>query len=324
MSRFGPPVPYDATAIRPDYTSLPAPVRERIAAEIGGDPVEIRPAGGGFTGGFAARLRSEAGIERFVKAAGPDLPFVVDAYRREARFNGALPAEVPTPELRFVATVEDWTVLGSEAVPGRAVKLPLAPAELDRLLNAWAEASEVLSPVPDALREHLEPMPVDFLRNFTAVAGGQADPFPVPESLHGRLDDLVELESLLEAALTADAVAHGDLRPDNMIVGSDRAWICDWEGLLAAPWFDTLGFLIVAHGDGHDAESRFWKHPTASGVADEQLDSALAAFASYYLSKCVEPPPERVSPHLRRHQRWNGLAAADWLAARRGWKLTTL
>ncbi|WP_100445840.1 phosphotransferase family protein [Glycomyces xiaoerkulensis] len=323
MSRFGTPVPYDATAVRLEHSALPAPVRERIAKELGAEPVEVRPAGGGFTGGFAALVRSGSGAELFVKAAGPDMPFVVGAYRLEAEVNPALPEGVPVPRLRFAAEVEGWTVLGFEAVRGRAPRLPVATRDLDLMLRAWAEASERLAPVPQSLLDlGFGPGPMgEALHRFAGVASGEVEPFPVPPALEGRIDELAELESRLEEVLRADEVIHFDLRTDNMIVGADRAWICDWNGIgVHAAWFDTANFLVVPYGDGHDADRLLRYHPTAVGVADEQIDTVLAAVTGYYLAQGRLDPIEGASPYLREHQWWCGLAAADWLAGRRGWR----
>lgn len=41
MSRFGTPVPYAATAVRPAYDTLPIAVRERIVKELGGMPMVV-------------------------------------------------------------------------------------------------------------------------------------------------------------------------------------------------------------------------------------------------------------------------------------------
>jgi hypothetical protein len=322
MSRFGPTVPYDATAVRDSWSTLPPYVQERVIAELGGKPADIRMAGGGFSGGFAARVRAESGAELFVKAAGPDRPFSLHACRQEARVNTALPQGVPAPRLEFHADIEDWTVLGFEAVDGRAPTLPMSARDLDLMLDAWAQAAAALTPAPQALLDlGVSAVPIDDdLRLFTRIAAGEADPIRVPPALQDRIDELAEIESGIDEAMEADSVMHFDLRPDNMIVGADRAWICDWNWVqVHATWFDTACFLVAAHGDGHDADALFWAHPTAAGLAPDQLDTGLASITGYYLSRSVEPPFPDVSPHMRAHQRWSGLAAADWLARRRGW-----
>lgn len=322
MSRFGPAVPYGATAVRASWETLPAFVRDRVVRELGGGPADVRMAGGGFSGGFAARLRAESGAELFVKAAGADRPWALAAYRQEARVNPALPEGVPAPRLEFAADFEDWTVLGFEAVDGRAPTLPMSPRDLDLMLDAWADAAAALTPAPRSLLDlGVRAHPIDDkLRQFTGVASGAREPFFVPESLRGRVGDLAALESGIDEAMRADAVMHFDLRPDNMILGEDRAWICDWNWVqVHAPWFDTACFLVAAHGDGHDADALFWGHPTAAGVAPEQLDTALASITGYYLGESAGDLIPDVSPYIREHQRWSGLAAADWLAARRNW-----
>lgn len=322
MSRLGPVIPYDATAVRDSWEALPPYVRERITKELGGAPVDIRMAGGGFSGGFAARVRAASGAELFVKAAGRDKAFALAAYRQEALVNPALPQGVPAPRLEFAADFADWTVLGFAAVDGRAPTLPMTPRDLDLMLDAWAEAAAHLAPPPQQLLDlGVSAVPIDRnLRRFAAVASGEDEPFPVPPALEGRIDELAELERGIDAAMTADAVMHFDLRPDNMILGADRAWVCDWNWVqVHSQWFDTACLLVAAHGDGHDADALFRSHPTAAGVSDEELDTALASITGYYLSQSIDPLIPDVSPYIRAHQKWSGLAAADWLARRRGW-----
>lgn len=318
---LGVPVPYHATAVRPTYADLPPAVRTEIAEHLGGTPAAEKTAGGGFGGGFAARLTAPDGRDLFVKAAGPHQPYVDSAYRTEAEVNRALPPGVPAPRLDFVAHPDDWIVLGFEAPDAVAPRLPLHPRDLNLMLDAWAHAAERLTPAPRALMDlGVTPMPTDGFSHFTRFASGRGMPPPLPDFAARRIDELAVLEQGLSEAIRADAVFHGDLRPDNMVVGAHQAWVCDWNmPNLAACWFDTALFLVVAHGDGHDSEDLFWRHPTAHGVEGEQLDAVLAAAAGYYVSNAAQPPVESASPYLRRHQRWNGLATLDWLASRRGW-----
>ncbi|MEV0650886.1 phosphotransferase [Phytomonospora sp. NPDC050363] len=315
-------VPYDKTAERPGAESLPAEVRAAVERELGGPIVSAPPAGGGFTGGFAAVVTAADGRSLFVKAAGPDKPHVASSYRREAEINVALPAGLPAPKMLFAESAGDWIVLGFEPVTGRAPTLPMAPADLDVMLAAWADAAERLAPVPQALRaagiRTLAEDAGDQFHNFTRAAAGEA---PLHRAVSPRhLGELAELELGVYPAVAADAVTHGDLRPDNMILTASGAMICDWNWpSIAAPWFDTVFLLITAHGDGHDADRLFFAHPTAVGVTGEQLDSVLAAAAGYYLDRAQQNPIPGVSSYLRRHQAWCGEAALAWLAARRGW-----
>jgi thiamine kinase-like enzyme len=158
------------------------------------------------------------------------------------------------------------------------------------------------------------------MRIFQAVAAGETPPFPLPPWIAGRWDELADLECGIDHVMTSQQVSHGDLRPDNLVIGADRAWICDWSKPRFMPqWVDTVCLLSVAHGDGHDAERLFWAHPTAKDVAAEQLDTLLAAITGGMLRGWPEAPSRIVSPSIQEHMRWNGLAASDWLATRCGW-----
>jgi hypothetical protein len=315
------PLDYDATAIRPSYDSLPEAVRRRITAELGGEPVSVTIAGGGFTTGFAARVRDSAGAELFVKAAGPHPPEVHDLYRSEARVTAALPPEVPAADVRFHADVDGWTVTGFEALQGRPFTLPMRPEALDLMLDAWAVAARALNPPSRQLvASGIRPKTADNLRVFQSVASGDMPPVPLPPKLQGRGAELAAIEAGIERVFVTDQVTHGDLRPDNFFLGRERAWICDWsKPRYTPPWVDTVNVLIIANGDGHDADRRFWSHPTADGVTAGELDTVLAAITGALLDGWEDAPRTVVSPAIHDHMRWAALAAADWLAQRRGW-----
>jgi aminoglycoside phosphotransferase (APT) family kinase protein len=321
VTRFGSPPPLDATAVRPGYLELPDRVRRRIARELGGEPDMIRIAGGGYTRGFAARLRSGSGHELFIKAAGPDTPLVRDMYRQEARVTAALPPVLPAPRLLFADEADEWSVAGFEAVQGEPVTLPMTPETVRRLLETWAETAATLTPPPIALVDlGIRVKTGRSLKAFTPVAAGEQAPFALPPRLRGRIDELAALEAPIDALLVSDRVSHTDLRVDNMIIGEGRAWICDWtKPAYMAPWIDTVTLLLAAHADGHDADGLFWSNPTAADVAPEELDTALTAITGALLCGWSDRPDNLISPAIDDLMRWSGLAAADWLAQRRGW-----
>lgn len=135
-------------------------------------------------------------------------------------------------------------------------------------------------------------------------------------------DALAELESRWAAAVVADSAIHCDLRLDNVIIdAAGAAWICDWNWpCLGAAWFDTVQVLLVPYGLGADADAALRRHPTARGVAPEQIDAVLAGFAGAFFDNAVRPPIADCSPYLRAHQRLSGHAALDWLTVRRRWR----
>lgn len=321
MTDFGPPPALDATADRPGWNTLPDAVRRRAAAELGSAVASAAIAGGGFTVGFAARLRAESGAELFLKAAGPGAPVVRAMYRDEGRHAAALPPELPAPRLRFSEEIEDWIVLGYEAVQGVPVRVPLSPETVRILLDTWAEAAEILrTPPPSLVAEDLPPKNFDGYKHFRPVAAGEQPAFPLPPRLKGRIDELAELESGVDDAIAGEQVSHSDLRLDNMILAEGRAWICDWNyPAYMAQWVDTVNLLLAVHADGHDADGLLRSHPTAAGVPDEHIDAVLAALAGGLLRGWPDRPDNMASRAVDDQMRWTGLAAADWLANRRHW-----
>ncbi|MEU9395941.1 phosphotransferase [Streptomyces sp. NPDC048324] len=315
---------YNATAVRPHWQDLPQDVCQLIAQHLGGEVQGGPSTGSGFTSGFAAVLRGTSGPQ-FIKAVNStDNAVVADCYRREALINQALPAPIPAPRLQWIEEQDGWVVLGIEAVDGgRLPATPWKPDELKATLDAYTITAEALA-TPPARLQHIGLKPVgadgDFAdwRNLArGVTPTNVLPSWMPLDL---LDVLAGLESGWREAVAGNAVLHHDLRQDNVLIDTyGTAWICDWNWpCLGASWFDLVLLLATAYADGHDATSLFIQHPTARGVADEQLDATLAALAGFFLTSGGQPPAEW-SPHIRQHQTWCGEVTLRWLADRRGW-----
>lgn len=319
-----PPVPYDATADRPDWAELPAGLRDALAARLGGHPVTVRPAGAGFTRGFAAVLTGPTGEPVFVKAAAlAEQRHLVDWYAHEAAVLTRLPAGLPVPRPRWALTEAGWYALALTAVDGHTPRLPWEPAELDAALTAYAEVAAALAAPPADLVALGLPRLADLARDdilwWGEVAAGREPAPALPP--WAPLPGLAALESRLPAyADAAPGLAHCDLRVDNVLLDADgRAWICDWNWLCHGPtWFDLVTLLITGYASGLDADAAFAGHPAAAGAPADALDVTLAALSGYLLTSAAAGP-STASPHIRAHQRWSGEQALSWLAARQGW-----
>ncbi|WP_244317017.1 phosphotransferase family protein [Micromonospora terminaliae] len=319
-----PPVPYEATALRPGWAELPAGLRDALAARLGGAPVTVRPAGAGFTRGFAAVLHGPAGEPVFVKAAPlAEQRHLVDWYAHEAAVLARLPAGLPVPRPRWALTEAGWYALALDAVDGHTPRLPWEPAELHAALTAYAEVAAALATPPAELVALGLPRLGDLAREDIlwwgeVVAGCEPAPALPPWA---PLPELAALESRLPGyADAAPGLAHCDLRVDNLLLDTaGRAWICDWNWLCHGPaWFDLVTLLITGYASGLDADTAFGGHPAAAGAPADALDVTLAALSGYFLTSAAAGP-STASPHIRAHQRWSGEQALAWLAARQGW-----
>ncbi|WP_436522713.1 phosphotransferase family protein [Actinoplanes sp. HUAS TT8] len=319
-----PDVPYDATAVRPEWQDLPESVRKAITARLASPVSAARSAGGGFTRAFASVLQTEAGTSAFVKAAPLSDP-TSRWYAREAAVTAALPPEVTAARPLWTMTESDWYVLALEAIDGSIPALPWTRADLDATLRTWSAAATALAyPSPRMLEIGLPALP-EILRDemsWWQRIARRREPMPEPARdtiAPSRLAELAKLERALPGLAAGDAMMHGDLRLDNVLIDRNgRAWLCDWTWpCLGAPWFDTVTLLVSAHAAGVDTDAvlRAW------GAPDEGVDGALAALSGYWLVR-AGGGPSSASPHSRQHQRFSGLQALAWLTERRGWTTT--
>ncbi|MFI7607988.1 phosphotransferase family protein [Micromonospora sp. NPDC049366] len=323
-----PPPLYHATAARPGWATLPEGLRAAITARLGAPVTATRVAGAGFTRGFAAVLTTADGGSAFVKAAGRvEQPRLVDWYAREAAVLARLPTGLPVPRLRWTLDAAGWHAICLDAVDGRTPGLPWAPAELDATLAGYAELAAALTDPPPGLLALDPPRLADLARDdilwWGEVAAGREPAPALPATLAARLPELVALESRLPGyadAAPPDALIHGDLRLDNVLVDRQgRAWFCDWTWLTRGPaWFDLAGLLIAAYASGLDADRLFADHPAAAGAPADALDVTLAALAGYFLTTAAATPPT-ASAAIHRHHRFSGEQSLAWLATRQGW-----
>jgi aminoglycoside phosphotransferase (APT) family kinase protein len=117
-------------------------------------------------------------------------------------------------------------------------------------------------------------------------------------------------------ALAGDALVHGDLRADNVMIDTDhdRVWLIDWpHASVGAPWLD-LAFMLpsVTLQGGGDPGRIFRGHHLSVGVSDDALRAGLAGLAGYFTWSSLQPAPPGI-PNLRAFQRAQSHATLRWL-----------
>ncbi|WP_461168645.1 phosphotransferase [Arthrobacter sp. Z1-15] len=226
-----PDVPdYRRTAVRRTWAELPTPLQERAAAHLGGRVTGVRPAGGGFTPGFAAVLENAGGDRIFAKAAPESDAFIYPSYLREARVLPFMPPGMPLPALRAAEHLAvdgaGWQLLVYEAVDGTMPGYPWTDRDLSAVEQSCAETVRSLKDFPrelagDPLADDIAAVP----SSFPAVAEGKPAPWFLPGLSAQEAGNFQALLDLCPEALAGDAVLHGDLRPDNILPGiSTLSW----------------------------------------------------------------------------------------------------
>ncbi len=312
-------VPVRATARRREWDTIPGAVRLEIEAAAGAGVVSATTTGTGFTPGFASRLRLADGQTIFVKAASTEDDRthgweLSAAYRVEARNLRLLPAGIGAIPLLWTLELrdrdDDWIVLGFPYVVGRPPRRPWLAPELRRVTDRLAETAHALRSAPLGL--DLEPSAAafgdfpDWIERVRERDGGSA-----------WLDTVSTLAAESPARCGGTAIAHLDLRDDNVLLADDgEVWICDWNWpMLAAPWLDLVTVLIAAFGDGLDTDRIVAEHPLTKDVDPRSVDAWLANLWLYFTTRMEDEVPAS-SPHLRDHQAWYAEATRGWLAHR--------
>jgi hypothetical protein len=272
---------------------------------------------GGFSPGLAVRVLFANGRRVFVKAisaeCNPESPAI---YRAEAGFAAALPRAVPAPRLLGFWEVDGWVTLVFEDLDGHPPALPWQPAELDRVLAALAELSDILTP---------SPIPAPTIQTaFGAEFEGwrrlraQPDRQPQVDAWAGdNLDLLADIEAAWPEAAAGDTLLHADIRADNILLTENRVVLVDWPwARIGAAWIDLLFMLpSVAMQGGPQPQEVFDAHPVARTADPDAVTSVLAAFAGFMMYGSTQPAPPGL-PTLRSFQLAQGRAAVSWLQRR--------
>jgi aminoglycoside phosphotransferase (APT) family kinase protein len=310
---------------RLDWRDLPRTVRDRIETLAGARVTAEMSATSGFSPGFCAVLELTDGRAVFVKAVSPDQnPQSPELARAEIRAAAALPAHVPAPTLRWWDDDGHWVLLGFDAVHGRSPELPWRADDLALVLGAIGDLSRC-EPVPGhALPRTDDQLADDFTgwRRVLRATSAERERVAAAIDEPGRwalehLDDLVRWEQDALRACAGDALVHGDLRADNVMIeeGHDRVWLIDWpHASVGAPWLDLAFMLpsVALQGGGGDPAWLFSQSAVSDGVTTDQLRAALAGLAGYFAWSSGQPAPTGI-PNLRAFQAAQAGATLRWL-----------
>jgi hypothetical protein len=294
-----------AAGVRLPYEELPAVVRAWVERTLGSAVVSAATQQGGFSPGVAARLVTVSGRRAFVKAVGTVLnPKTPELFRQEITAMRAIGPLPMAPALYDVYDHGDWVAMLFEDIEGHLPDHPWNQPEADRVLDAIAELTEALdpSPWPDAPVAAVRSR--EFLTRWDSVI---ADGLDVPTWARGREEELAEVARVgVRALAEGKALAHWDLRADNIIVTDDRVVFIDWAHPALAPrWADT----VILQADMRESVS------LPALPDDIAITGFLTAIAGGLWWGAFQPPPPGL-PTIRAWQRQHALIHLDWVRER--------
>ena len=317
--------PPPARGARLEWADVPEAVREKVERWLQGTVVEAVSQPAGFSPGVAARLVVDDGRRVFVKAIGPEPNAESpEIHRREISVAGALPDAAPVPRMLWSHDegADGWVVLAFEDVDGRHPMEPWQVDELDRVVAAMEEMSELLtpSPLPEAMVGTASRKFGANLQGWRRLRDGCPSLLDrVDEWSRRHIDILVAIDDTVEDALKGSTLVHSDIRADNILLTPERTWFVDWPHACVGPaWFEVVGFApSVTMQGGPPPEEVVARHSAAQAASGDAITAAAVAVAGYFTHQAVQPPPSGL-PTLRAFQDAQGIVARRWVAQRTG------
>lgn len=300
-----------ADRLRPDWHTLPMPLRSRIISAIGGDLVQDAPAHGGFSASYAGVVTTTTG-RAFVKACGAhwhadSLHFL----REEMRTLSQLPATIAP---RLLAAIDDptGTALVIEAIDGRHPGRPWTTADLHAVAKALRVLSTTLAP---ADMPRAEDVMIPGFTRWTEIAADRRMREALPHRLPARMPALLRLEESFRSAVHGDVIVHDDVRADNILISDGRAHLLDWpHARRGAAWIDLPCLLPSIEASGGPACEEAWAVFEEHGAPPQpELLAVISAFASFLWFQQAQPDIPQL-PGLREFQRAQAMPALRWLS----------
>ncbi|MEU4197945.1 hypothetical protein AB0E69_39040 [Kribbella sp. NPDC026611] len=292
-----------AAGVRLPYSDLPTALTTWVERTLGSVVVSATTQQGGFSPGTAARLVTASGRRAFVKAVGTSLnPKTPSLFRQEIVAMQAIGPLPMAPQLYDVYDDGDWVGLLFEDIAGRLPSHPWVQDEADRVLEAVAELTDALDPSPWPDAPVVAERSREFLSRWDSVlADGLAVPSWVDPEQFAQLAR-VGLRALAEGK----ALAHYDLRADNIILTDDRVVFIDWAHPGLAPrWTDT----VILHAEMRESVV------LPELPDDEAITGFIAAVGGGLWWGSAQPAPPGL-PTIRAWQRESALAHLGWVRDR--------
>jgi Phosphotransferase enzyme family len=277
---------------RPLWSELPTATRTMIENLVGGAVVGATNCPGGFSPGFASRLRLADGRRVFVKGMDAQAwPGEAETYRAEAAVSMSLSPAAPAP--RHLGTSDDggWVILAFEDVDGTEPEQPWRASDVDRVVVAVRDIARH-APPETLRRDHPR---LGGWHEIAAEDGLRAALPRLGAWAASHLDTLLALEERGLAAAQGESIVHFDGYPHNIPLTPERVVFVDWpHARLGAPYVDLVLLLSSVAASGLDPERYVAAH--AAQVPGHDIDAVLAAHAGFCAAGALWPAPPGLEP----------------------------
>jgi hypothetical protein len=301
---------------RAEWAHLPAGVQKAIENLLGGRIASAVNCPGGFTPGFASRLRLAGGRRVFVKAMdGVRWPMHFEWHRTEARIAPSLPESVPAPRCIGSTEADGWIAIAFEDIGGREPAQPWTADDLERTLDALTDLATMLTPSPiDLPRDNPRLGGWRAVANDSTLTGRLAD---MSSWAAEKLDSFVDLEERgKHIAAHGETLVHFDVFAQNILLTDEKVYFVDWPFARVGARFVDLVMFVASAGLSPEASNDIVsRHALSRDVEADEITAVLAANTGRCaLGALADPPPgiEAV------RDAYIGLArgALEWLALR--------
>jgi Ser/Thr protein kinase RdoA (MazF antagonist) len=309
-----------AAGIRLEYAALPERVRAWVDAELGASVVSAVTQTGGFSPGVAARLATADGGRAFVKAVGAELNRdTPELFRLERVAMESLPVSRHAPRLLSAYDDGGWVALLLGDIEGRMPGHPWTQPDADLVFGALAELTATLQPSPWPGAPRAETKMRRFLSGWHSVRA--APPADLDPWARRHLDGLVALSERALVAIRGDALAHWDVRSDNVLITPEAQVVfVDWaHACLSAAWVDPVIAACDVLGDRDvDVDELLGRFPAVRASDPADITVLVAALTGGLAWSAYQPAPPGL-PTIRPWQHEQAATLLGWVRRRSGW-----
>lgn len=300
--------------VRLAWPDLPQHLRSWVEGVLGDPVVTALSQPGGFSPGTADRVVTAGGRRAFVKAVSPaQNPHAPALHRREVDVLRTLTDLPEVPQLIDAYDDGDWVGLVIEDVEGRHPQIPWTDEELRASLAVLTHLAGRSAPTAwPALHEEL----VGEFGAWSRIreSQGAADGRDLDPWVRGRLDELAGLAARALPRLEGGAIAHTDMRADNLLVTPDGGVrVVDWPwASRGAAWADAVMLLVnVRWGGDLDVRPHLGAVLDLGATHDDVL-GLVAGLGGFFTEAAGRPAAPGV-PTLRQFQREQASACVQLL-----------